>query len=113
MSNSRGFTLVEVIVALLILAVGLLAGVSSFASVFENLEAGHSAVAVSGRATELIEIARAAGCAGSPTAVVDDGPGVYWLRSEEINGELRLVTVVFSPRLTRSRADTFSAVLAC
>ncbi len=113
MVNARGFTIVEVIVALLVLAVGLLSTVSTFAATSRNFESGHSSVVTSARAGELLEIARARGCGGIADGAKNDGIGVYLWSSEEISTDLQLITVVFSPWASRSRADTFSVVLPC
>lgn len=113
MLNPRGFTIVEVIVALLVLAVGLLGTISTFAAAARNFEAGHSSISVSVRAAELLESARARGCSDVVAGSTNDGIGVFHWRAEHVNADLFLVTLVFNPSQQRSRADTFSAILPC
>jgi type IV pilus modification protein PilV len=113
MLSKRGFTIVEVIVALLVLSIGLLGAVSVFASSARNSQSGHNSAEVSASATEVLEIARASGCSASRAGAANALEGVYSWKSEEITSQLQLVTVVFNPSTPRHRADTFSAILAC
>jgi prepilin-type N-terminal cleavage/methylation domain-containing protein len=111
--NSKGFTIVEVIVALLVLVIGLLSTASTFAAAARNFESGHASVTASARAKELLEAARVRGCDGARAGSAIENMGVFYWTAEEMGSDLQLVTVIYSPRLLRTRADTFSAVVPC
>jgi hypothetical protein len=102
-----------VIVALLVLTVGLLSTISTFAATARNYEFSHASVAASVEAVELLEFARVRGCGGMPAGAEDRGTGVFFWRTQDVGSDLQLITVVYSPRALRSRADTFSAFLPC
>lgn len=112
MSNARGFTIVEVLVALLMLAVGLLSTLSTLASVARTFADAHSAVVTTANAAELLEQLRGGGCATSPGSATE-GTMVYIWSVDQIDPELRRVTVIVGSGRLRARADTFSAVIPC
>lgn len=112
MLNARGFTIVEVLVALLMLAVGLLGTLSILASVSRTFADAHSAVVTTANAAELLERLRGGGCAAAAGSVTG-GTMVYTWSVDQIDPELRRVTVVVGSGRLRARADTFSAVIPC
>lgn len=113
MHDPRGFTIVEVLVALLVLTVGLLATFSIFASVTRTFSDAHSSVEVSAHAAELLERVRGGGCSGPTAGSRIGGLVSYTWRMDEVNPQLRRVTVIVSSARVRARADTFSAMIPC
>lgn len=113
MLNPRGFTIVEVLVALLVLSVGLLGTFSTFASVTRTFTDSYLSVEVVANATELLEQVRG-GCSSSMLAGSWTGTSVsYTWETEEVNPQLRRVTVIVSSAAVRARVDTFSATIPC
>ena len=113
MLKSGGFTIVEVLVALLVLSVGILGSISIFASATRTFNSGHAAVEAAANAAELLETVRGGGCGGSTAGSGIGGFGAYTWDIEEITPELRRVTVVVRSVGVRARTDTFSATIAC
>ena len=113
MLESKGFTIVEVLVALLILVVGLLGTLSTFSAATRLLADGHSYIENGVRASELLEFMRVDGCGRASVGSNSGGVLGLSLSTEEIGPDLRIVTVVVDAVTVRSRADTFSAVIPC
>ena len=113
MLDSRGFTIVEVLVALLVLSVGLLGTFSIFASVTRTFTDAHSSVEVTANAITFLEQLRGEGCGGTGAGAWSGNSVVYTWEMKEINSELRRVTVIASPAAVGARVDTFSAVIPC
>jgi len=111
--EARGFTIVEVLVALLVLSVGMLGSVSIFTSVARTFNSGHAAVESAANAAEVLESVRGGGCGGANAGSGIGAHGAYTWNVEEITSELRLVTVILSSVGVRARTDTFSATIAC
>ena len=113
MMTSRGFTIVEVLVALLMLSVGLLATFSIFAAVTRAFSDSHSSVEVTTNAAAILEQIRAVGC-GGVSAGSWSGPSVHYTwETEQINPQLSRVTMTVYSAAVRARVDTFSAMLPC
>ena len=113
MPDSRGFTIVEVLVALLVLVVGLVGTLAAFVSAARTFEDGHSSIVASARAAEVLESVRALKCRGSAAGAGGDSTVSYFWRTDEISSDLRRATVVVRIAGVRNRADTFSAMLPC
>jgi len=113
MPDTGGFTIVEVLVALLIVTVGLLGTISTFAATARSFESGHSSVAASARALEVLEAARSRGCGGSNAGSAGAGAETYVWTVAAIAPDLHRVTVIVNTHSLLSRADTFSAILPC
>ena len=115
MLNHRGFTIVEVLVALLVLSVGLLGTFSTFASVTRTFTDSYLSVEVVANAMELLEQVRG-GCSSSSSMLAGSWTGTsvsYTWETEEVNRQLRRVTVIVSSAAVRARVDTFSATIPC
>ena len=113
MLNRCGFTVVEVVVALFVFMVGILATASVFASSTRTLVNGFDSINASARATEVLEAARAAGCGGVASGLENEGNlNVSW-RAYDMGSELLRVTVVVGSATIFSHSDTFSAILPC
>ena len=113
MLSSRGFTIVEVLVALLVLSIGLLGTFSTSASVVRTFTDGHSSIKVTANAAALLEKVRGGGCVGT-VAGSWSGPTIsYTWETEELNPALRRVTVIAYSAAVRVRVDTFSATIPC
>ena len=113
MLDSRGFTIVEVLVALLVLSVGLLGTFSTFASVTRTFTDAHSSVEATATATALLEQLRGGGCGGTVAGSWSGVTANYTWETEEINPQLRRVTVIVYTVAVRARVDTFSATIPC
>ena len=113
MMTQRGFTIVEVLVALLVLSVGLLATFSTFAAVTRVFSDSHSSVEVTSNAAAILEQIRGAGCGGA-TVGFRSGPSAHYTwETEQLNAQLLSVTVTVYSAAGRARVDTLSALLPC
>ena len=113
MLNSRGFTIVEVVVALFVLSVGLFGTFSAFASITRTFADSHSSVEVAANAAAVLEQVRGGGCSGTVAGSRSGYSADYMWETTEINTRLRRVTVIVSSVGVRSRVDTFSAMIPC
>ena len=113
MLGLRGFTIVEVLVALLVFSIGLLGTFSIFASVTRTFTEGHAAVEATATAAEFLEQVRGGGCAGMAVGSQNGGSAGYTWTMDEISPELRRVTVIVRSEGVRARVDTFSAMIPC
>ena len=115
MNNERGFTIVEVIVAIMILSVGLLALASSAAVATRMISQGQRYSEASVMANERFEILRSLPCDslknGSATA---DQFTVAWRVTSVASGRARQADVaVMSPTGRGNRTDSFGTVILC
>jgi type IV pilus modification protein PilV len=115
MNSQRGFTIVEVLVAVLVLSVGLLALVGTAGMVTRMVGQGHRYTIASALASERVEMLRAQGCpdagAGSETR------GAYtisWRIVDVAAGKGRRFFVsVQSPTPRGQRTDNVETVHFC
>lgn len=113
MTGACGFTIVEVLVALLVLVIGLFGTLSAFGAAYRRFEDGHSSIVASAHAAELLESLRSEKCGARAAGSLSTRSASYFWTTEQVSYGLRRVTVVVSSARWRSRADTFSAVLPC
>ena len=119
MTNQRGFTIVEVLVAVLVLSVGVIALAGSAGLVTRMIGQGQRYTVASTLANEQIEIIRAEGCpaGGAVDAAGSRTEGAYTLAWRTVaiqSGRGRLIQVaVQSPTTRGTRTDTFTSVEFC
>jgi prepilin-type N-terminal cleavage/methylation domain-containing protein len=111
--DARGVTLIELIVAVTVLAVGVLAVAGSAPPLARLVRWGGVRAAAAEAAGAAIETARGAGCdAGAGGASAGHGMRLSW--SLAGSGELRQMTVVATyPWGSGARSDTFVAAIPC
>lgn len=115
MNRERGFTIIEVIVAIIILSVGLLALVSSAAVVTRMISQGQRYSEASALANQRFEMLRSQTCAAMANGSAASGRfTVAWTVVADATGRSRNVTVtVTSPTRTSTRNDVFQTVILC
>lgn len=119
--NAKGFTVVEVIVAIMILSVGLLGLASSAALVSRMIGEGGNYNESATIATQRMEILRSQAVPGTRCADVAGGSArdgsyqVAWQVQQIANGNaVRARVMVTVPRASQSaRVDTFTTTIPC
>ena len=121
--KTSGFTLIEVMVAMVILSIGLLALGGATANVSKMVGYGKWATAASQVATRRLEMVRQIANSTSPTctssALVSGGPvavGSSMRESWNITGTggmRRVIVTVSYPRAQRTVTDTIATLLRC
>jgi prepilin-type N-terminal cleavage/methylation domain-containing protein len=110
----RGFTLIELVVAVTLLAVGVLAVVASAVPLGRLVRQGDAQAASAAAAGAVIEAVRAAGCAAPASDVASAGHGLRISRTVAGSGALQELTVVATyPWGPGARSDTFRTAIAC
>lgn len=111
--NRRGFSLVEVMIAIVILATGVLALAASSAAVTRLITQGGGLGRAAAAAEGRVELLRATPCASLSSSSAYDGPYlVTWAVTG--SGNLRTVVVTVSYGTGRStRTDTFNTTISC
>lgn len=115
MNDEHGFTIVEVLIAVLILSVGLLALVGSAAVTTRMISQGQRYSEASALANERFEILRSQTCASMTGGSATQGRfTVTWSVVPDATGRSRIVSVrVVSPTASGTRADDFRTVILC
>ena len=120
--KTSGFTLIEVIVAIVILSIGLLALASATANVSKMVGYGKWTTAASQVATRRLETIRQIANSTNPTctsgAMVSGGPMADGRMTESWNisgtgGMRRVLITVTYPRAHRMVTDTVATLLKC
>jgi prepilin-type N-terminal cleavage/methylation domain-containing protein len=120
--KTSGFTLIEVMVAIVILSIGLLALGGATANVSKMVGYGKWATAASQVATRRLETVRQIANSTSPTctssALVSGGPVAVGSMTESWNisgtgGTRRVIITVNYPRAERTVTDTVATLLRC
>lgn len=112
--QARGFTLIELVVAVTVLAVGVLAVTASAVPLARLVRRGGMQTASAAVAGAEIEVLRAAGCAGPAAGTVASGGGFRLTWSVRAGGRLRDVTVVATyPWGPGSHRDIYETAVAC
>jgi prepilin-type N-terminal cleavage/methylation domain-containing protein len=110
----RGFTLIELVVAVTVLAVGVLAVAANAVPLARLVRRGGVQTGSAAAAGAEIESLRAAGCAAPATGTVTSGGGYRLRWSVAPAGRLREVTVVTTyPWGSGARSDVYETAVAC
>jgi type IV pilus modification protein PilV len=113
MMKQDGMTLVEVLVAVLILSVGVLGLVSVAAAVTLLIGQGQRYTTASALANQRIEMLRSQDCANlAEGSAVEGKYQVSWTNTDLGNGSRILVTVT-SPQRHTARNDSFTTTISC
>lgn len=115
MRNRGGFTIVEVLVAVLVLTIGLLGLAASAATVTRMISQGQRYSEASTLATQRFEILRSQSCASIASGTDTQGRyTISWTVQTVGNMTAQTVTmVVTSPTASAERADTFQTTIPC
>lgn len=117
MGHRRGCTLPELVVAILVLAVGVLALAATAARVSRMVGAGRHATAATALAAQRMELLRshAQRCAGGAVGSRQSGPyTVTWEVSPVGPRAATVRVVVWLPQAgAQPRADTFATTIPC
>lgn len=116
--NREGFTIAEVILAVTILCVGVLAFVGTSAATARMLTRGNRATKASFYSQERLEIIAATRCANLSNGTATAGGGVYslaWTVSDALSGNSKRAKLIntYSPRRGFTRADTSEISVLC
>lgn len=119
MSGERGFTIIEVLIAVMVLTVGLLGLVSSGALVTRMIGEGNRLTEASTVANRRFEIFRSqwgpTGCAGAANgSTTTQGFTVSWTVTSIAAGKARQVQLTVTGTTARgTRTDTFYRTILC
>ena len=115
MRSERGFTIVEILVAVMILSVGLMGLVTTAGLVTRMIGQGHRSTEASALGSERIEVLRAQGCPAAGGGTETRGAyTVTWRVVALPAPKGRGITVsVRSPTTRGTRNDTFETVHFC
>ncbi|MGA2382207.1 MAG: prepilin-type N-terminal cleavage/methylation domain-containing protein [Gemmatimonadales bacterium] len=112
--RARGFTLVELVLAVTLLAVGVLAVAASAVPLARLVRRGGAQAVSAAAAGGVIETLRAAGCGGLAAGDVPGGRGLRIAWSLAEGGGLREMRVVATyPWGPGAHSDTYEAAVAC
>lgn len=115
MKAQRGFTIVEVLVAIMILSVGLMGLVTTAGLVTRMIGQGHRFTEASALANERIEVLRSQGCPAAGTGTETRGAYTISWRVVALaapNGRGLFVSVQ-SPTTRGNRTDSFETAHFC
>jgi prepilin-type N-terminal cleavage/methylation domain-containing protein len=112
--KNTGYTLVELVVALTVLAVGVLGAAATAAPIARLIRWGGAASSSAALAGAQLEAMRAAGCAALANGDASRAGGFRLTWTVAPRGPLREVTVLVSfPTGTGTRTETYEALIAC
>jgi len=114
-NDHKGFTIVEVLVAVLVLAVGIIGLTTTAALVTRMIGQGERYSQASTMAAEQFEVFRSRSCASLTAGTATRGGfTLNWTVQDAAGGRARAVTiVVLSPTTRGIRPDTFATTIGC
>jgi len=113
MPGARGFTIVEAVVALLILNVGLLGLATTAGAVTRMIRQGRSATVAAALGSARIETVRAEGCSAAGGSETRDGVTVEWeVRVPPFPGA-RVLALHLRPAAMPGPGDSLTTYLFC
>jgi type IV pilus modification protein PilV len=114
-SNRNGFTIIEVLVAVLVLAIGIIGLMTTAALVTRMIGQGERYSQASTMAAEQFEVFRSQRCASLAAGTATRGAfTLNWTVQNAAGGRARSVqVVVVSPTTRGTRADTFATTIGC
>lgn len=115
MRHEGGFTIVEILVAVMVLTVGLLGLATTAGLVTRMISQGHRYTEASTLATERIEMLKSTGCPAATSGSETRGAmTVRWSVVDTLGGRARALHVVVASPTTRGRrTDSFNTVHFC
>jgi type IV pilus assembly protein PilV len=112
--DSKGFTIIEVLVAVLILSIGMLALVSTAATVTRMIGQGQRFSEASTLAAQRFEILRSEDCSTLSSSSATSGAySLAWTVSDVGTNAKSVSLVVTSPTGRGTRADSFQTTIGC
>ena len=113
--DRAGFTIIEVLVAIIVLTIGLLGLVSTVGLVTRMISQGQRYTAASTLASERFEILRAQGCPATGSGAETRAPyAIAWTVTDVAGGKGRqLAVAVTSPTARGPRTYNFSTTHYC
>jgi prepilin-type N-terminal cleavage/methylation domain-containing protein len=118
MKNRKGFTITEIVLAMTIFLIGVLAFVGTSAATARMLTRGNRATKASFYAQEQLEMLASKHCPNLSAGTATSAGGVYshaWTITDALSGNskrIRLITT-YSPRRGFTRADTTEMSVIC
>jgi len=118
LKNRKGFTITEIVLAMTILLIGVLAFVGTSAATSRMLARGNRATKASFYAQQRLEILAATPCANLANGSATVGGGFYtntWTISTALGGNAKRAQLIttYSPRRGVTRADTSEMSVLC
>ena len=115
MMNRNGFTILEVLVAVMVLTVGILAMATTAALVTRMIGQGQRYSEVSAVASQQFEMMRSRSCSALSNGSATQGAYVLsWTVDSVAEGRARSVRIiVVSPTARATRSDTFATTIPC
>jgi len=113
--DNAGFTIIEILVAIIVLTIGLLGLVSTAGLVTRMIGQGQRYTVASTLASERFEILRAEGCPAAGTGSETRGTyGITWTVTAVAGGKGRQIAAAVTSRTTRgTRTDNFTTTQLC
>ena len=113
MSDTRGFTIVEVVIAICILSIGILGLAGTAASVTRMVGRSQQDGMTASLASERFEILRSQVCTAVTSGSSSSGQyNVTWSVTDVANGKQATITVT-RPTATGTRTNTFTQIISC
>lgn len=115
MKNEKGFTIIEVIIAVIVLSVGLLGLASTSALVTRMIAQGHRYTEIAAMGQGKLEELRVVDCTSMTSGSETQGKYVItWTNSSIADGYGMLIeATVQSPTGSGYRSDVFSSIISC